>query len=52
MSRKKRAEREKAKEQRTLEDLKAHKNLSKYQRKEMARKGVDMAQFNPEQEAA
>ena len=37
-----RAEREQAKSQVTLQDLQAHKGLSKYQRKKMEQKGVDI----------
>ena len=37
---KKREEREKLKEQKTLEDLKAHKGLSKYQRKKLEQQGI------------
>lgn len=39
---KRRDEREREKEQKTLEDLKAHKGLSKYQRKKLEQKGIDL----------
>ncbi len=40
---KKRLNEQREKEQKTLQDLKQHKGLSKYQRKEMARRGVDLS---------
>lgn len=46
---KRRQEREAAKAEVTLFDLKHYKGLSKYQRKKMEQKGVDMNQFQPEQ---
>lgn len=39
---KRRAEREQQKEQVTLQDLKEHKGLSKYQRKKLEQKGIDI----------
>jgi hypothetical protein len=42
---KRRQEQLAAKEQNTLHDLQAHKGLSKYQRKKLEQKGIDMSQF-------
>lgn len=39
---KRRAEREQKKEQQTLQDLTAHKGLSKYQRKKLEQRGIDI----------
>ena len=42
---KRRAEREMVKETRTLEDLRAYKGISKFQRKKLEQKGVDVQRF-------
>lgn len=41
----KRRQREQEKSTRTVQDLKEHKGLSKYQRKEMARRGIDISKI-------